>query len=155
MRISHWHDHIDNLITKINQILGYYDELNIVYNWKHSVFFILLWYIIWGDNNNSVLINSLQILENKAAKLMLDAPPLSSATHALKLLNWTPFGIRRHKHRCIVITQEQAKTYIYLKSTETGENKTQAINLQMTTINSIIRLKTPILSQNSRLFQKD
>ena len=31
--------------------------------------------------------NSLQILENKAAKLILDAPPLSSATEALKLLN--------------------------------------------------------------------
>ena len=47
--------------------------------------------------------NSLQILENKAAKLILDAPPLSSATEALKLLNWTPLGIRRHKHRCIFI----------------------------------------------------
>ena len=47
--------------------------------------------------------NSLQILENKAAKLILDAPPLSSATDALKLLNWTPLGIRRHKHRCIFI----------------------------------------------------
>ena len=47
--------------------------------------------------------NSLQILENKAAKLILDAPPLSSATDALKLLNWTPLGIRRHKHCCIFI----------------------------------------------------
>ena len=45
--------------------------------------------IIWGDKNNSVLMNSLQILENKA-KLILDAPPPSSATDALKLLNWTP-----------------------------------------------------------------
>ena len=52
--------------------------------------------IIWGDKNNSVLMNSLQILENKAAKLILDAPPLSSATDSLKLLNWTPLGIRRH-----------------------------------------------------------
>ena len=47
--------------------------------------------------------NFLQILENKAAKLILDAPPLSSATEALKLLNWTPLGMRRHKHRCIFI----------------------------------------------------
>ena len=47
--------------------------------------------------------NSLQIQENKAAKLIVDAPPLSSATEALKLLNWTPLGIRRHKHRCIFI----------------------------------------------------
>ena len=58
-----------------------------------------------GDKNNSVLMNSLQIHENKAAKLIVDAPPLPSATEALKLLNWTPFslGIRRHKHRCIFI----------------------------------------------------
>ena len=59
--------------------------------------------IIWGDKNNSVLMNSLQILENKAAKLILDAPPRSSATDAPKLLNWTPLGIRRHEHRCIFI----------------------------------------------------
>ena len=59
--------------------------------------------IIWGDKNNSVLMNSLQIQENKAAKLIVDAPPLSSATEALKLLNWTPLGIRRHKLRCIFI----------------------------------------------------
>ena len=51
-----------------------------------------------------VLMNSLQILENKAAKLIvLDVPQLSSATEALKLLNWTPLKIRRHKHCCILI----------------------------------------------------
>ena len=37
--------------------------------------------------------NSLQIQENKAAKLIVDAPPLSLATEALKLLNWTLLGI--------------------------------------------------------------
>ena len=47
--------------------------------------------------------NSLQILGNKAAKLIVVAPPLSSATDALKLLNWTPLGIRRHKRCCIFI----------------------------------------------------
>ena len=31
----------------------------------------------------------------------IDAPPLFSATETLKLLNWTPLGIRRHKHRFI------------------------------------------------------
>ena len=37
--------------------------------------------------------NSLQIQENKAAKLVVDARPLSLATEALKLLNWTLLGI--------------------------------------------------------------
>ena len=50
----------------------------------------------------------------------------------------------------IIITQ--AKTYIYLKSTQTGENKNQPTKPQMTSTTSITRLKTPILYQNSRLF---
>ena len=101
MRISHgtiWHNYIDNLMTKINQRLGLLRRVKsylplearcILYT---SLILPLLDYadIIWGDKNNSVLMNSLQILENKAAKLILDAPPLSSATDALKLLNWTP-----------------------------------------------------------------
>ena len=101
-----WHDHIDNLITKINQRLGLlrrvksYLPLEARCTLYTSLILPLLDYadIIWGDKNNAVLMNSLQILENKAAKLILDAPPLSSATDALKLLNWTPLGIRRHKH---------------------------------------------------------
>jgi hypothetical protein len=30
---------------------------------------------IWGDKNNSVLMNSLQVLENKAAKIILNQHP--------------------------------------------------------------------------------
>ena len=107
-----WHDHIDNLITKINKRLGLLRRVKsylplearcILYT--SLILPLALDYagIILEDKNNSVLMNSLQILENKAAKLILDAPPLSSATEALKLLNWTPLAIRRHKHRCIFI----------------------------------------------------
>jgi hypothetical protein len=42
-------------------------------------------------------------LENKAAKLILDLPPLSSATEALATLQWLPLSSRRYKHRCIFI----------------------------------------------------
>ena len=52
----------------------------------------------------------------------------------------------------ILITQEQAKTYIYLEPTQTGENENQSTKPQMTSTTSITRLKTPILYQNSRLF---
>ena len=37
------------------------------------------------DKNNSTLINSFQILENEADKLILDAPPLSLENEALNL----------------------------------------------------------------------
>jgi hypothetical protein len=44
--------------------------------------------IIWGDKNNSSLMDQLQVLQNKAAKTILDAPYLSSSTEALNKLHW-------------------------------------------------------------------
>ena len=44
--------------------------------------------IVWGDKRNSYLMSSLQTLQNKAAKLILDRPPYSSASDALTTLNW-------------------------------------------------------------------
>ena len=44
---------------------------------------------IWGDKNNSILMNLLQVLENKAAKIILDQHPRSSSTKALEDLKWT------------------------------------------------------------------
>ena len=41
---------------------------------------------IWADKNNSNLMNSLQVLENKAAKIILDQYPRSSSTKALEEL---------------------------------------------------------------------
>ena len=52
---------------------------------------------------NVVLMNSLQTLENKAAKITLDELPWYSATEALRRLNWTKLQTRRHNHRCAFI----------------------------------------------------
>ena len=46
---------------------------------------------------------SLQVLQNKAAKLILDRPLYSSATHALATLNWVPLTKRRFQRRCIYV----------------------------------------------------
>jgi hypothetical protein len=46
--------------------------------------------IIWGDKNNTTLMDQLQILQNKAAKTILDARYLSSSTEALSNLHWHP-----------------------------------------------------------------
>ena len=53
--------------------------------------------------NNSVLMNQLQVLHNKAAKIILDAHPLSSASESLLSLNWQPLATRRHLHRCLIM----------------------------------------------------
>ena len=38
--------------------------------------------IVWGDKNNKVLMDSIQVLQNKAAKLVLDRATHSSSTQA-------------------------------------------------------------------------
>ena len=45
----------------------------------------------------------LQILQNKAAKLILDRPWFSSATSALHELGWKPLSNRRFYHRCLYV----------------------------------------------------
>ena len=58
---------------------------------------------MWGDKNNVTLMNDLQVLQNKAAKIILDRPLYSSATDALVTLKWLNLEQRRSYHRCIYI----------------------------------------------------
>ncbi len=90
-----WDEHVDNVIKKVNQRLGvicrvkHLIPLSARLMLYHSLVLPLFDYgdIIWGDENNSTLMNHLQILQNKSAKIMLDLPPRSSATEALNCLN--------------------------------------------------------------------
>ena len=59
--------------------------------------------LVWGDKNNVTLMNDLQVLQNKAAKSILDRPLYSSATDALVTLKWLNLEKRRFYHRCIYI----------------------------------------------------
>ena len=47
--------------------------------------------------------NDLQVQQNKAAKLILDKPKYSSATEALKELEWKHLDHRQYLHRCVFI----------------------------------------------------
>ena len=61
----------------------------------------IVWgYYLWGDKNNKVLMDSIQVLQNKAAKLVLDRAPHLSLTEALSDLNWTNLSTRRQMQRC-------------------------------------------------------
>ena len=42
--------------------------------------------VVWGDKDNVTLMSSLQVLQNKASKIILDRPLYSSASHALATL---------------------------------------------------------------------
>ena len=59
--------------------------------------------IVWGDKNNKVLMDSIQVLQNKAAKLVLDRATNSSSTQALLDLNWMNLSTRRLMQRCFFL----------------------------------------------------
>ena len=59
--------------------------------------------IVRGDKNNSTLMENLQLLQNKAAKIILDRHPQSSATEALDSPGWKQLHLRRRFHRCTTI----------------------------------------------------
>ena len=56
-----------------------------------------------GDMNNEILMQHLQVLQNNAARTILDLPKYFSGTEALVKLGWTPFACRRRFHRCVAI----------------------------------------------------
>ena len=55
--------------------------------------------LVWGDKHNVTLMSRLQVLQNKAAKIILDRPLYSSASHALATLKWIPLEKRRFQRR--------------------------------------------------------
>jgi len=57
--------------------------------------------IVWGDRGNVALMTQLQVLQNKAVRIILDLPPRTSATEALDKLRWR-LRSRRHAERCAI-----------------------------------------------------
>ena len=59
--------------------------------------------LVWGDKHNVTLMTNLQVLQDEAAKIILDRPLYSSTTQTLATLNWLPFEKRRFQRRCIIL----------------------------------------------------
>ena len=106
-----WSDHIESLSRKVSQrrsllrrirhLLPLQARLTI-YN---SLILPLLDYddLIWGDKNNIVNMDHLQILQNNAVQIILDMPKYCSASQALEKLKWKPLSVCRRHHCCIAI----------------------------------------------------
>ena len=83
-------DHLNEISTKINQRIGLLRRVKAFLPTKArltvcNALILPLFdyaYIIWGDKNNLSLMDQLQILQNKAAKTILDAPYLSSSNRS-------------------------------------------------------------------------
>ena len=56
---------------------------------------------IWEDRDNITLVHDLKVLQNKAAKVILDLPNYASPTDALKTLGWPTLSQERLVHRYI------------------------------------------------------
>ena len=56
--------------------------------------------LVWGDKHNVNLMSSLQILQSKAAKIVLDRYLYSSASHVLATLKWVTLD-KRHFMICV------------------------------------------------------
>ena len=101
-------EHIEMIQKKLLQRLGVLRRIKhllpestreVVVN---TLILLLLDYgdLVWGDKANDTLMNSLQVLQNKAAKEILNMRNDDSSTMALQLLNWKPLKLRRQFHRC-------------------------------------------------------
>ena len=55
------------------------------------------------DKDNAVLMNNLQLLQNKAAKTISDRPFHSTAAEALEALGWLTLEKRRLFHLCLYV----------------------------------------------------
>ena len=103
-----WSDHIDSIQTKVAKRLGILKRIRhliprksreIVFN---TLILPILDYgdIVWGDRFNNTLMDHLQVLQNRGAKLILDRSKFSSSSDAIKCLNkWKPLRERRKFHR--------------------------------------------------------
>ena len=86
-----WSDHIESLVSRANRRIGLLRRVKhllphhariTLYN---TLILPILDYadIVWGDKDNITLMNMLQIVQNKAAKTILDLPMYASSTEAL------------------------------------------------------------------------
>ena len=106
-----WHDHIEQLQSKIAKRLGVLKRIkhllpdNARRIYVSTMVISILEYasIVLGDKNDKVLMDSIQVLQNKAAKLVLDRATHSSSTQALLDLNWMNLSTRRLMQRCFYI----------------------------------------------------
>lgn len=70
-------------------------------NFVKSMILPLLDYsdIVWGDKQNKTLMAKVQLLQNKAAKLILDKAKHPLPTEAINVLDWLVLSERRQQHR--------------------------------------------------------
>ena len=143
-------NHVEYMAGKINQRLGLLRRI------KHLLPFMarILFYkslvmplfeyadLVWGDKHNVTLMSSLQVLQNKAAKIILDRLLYSSASHALVTLKWIPLEKRRFQRRCVHVYKclngfINHELTLVTKQHQHNYNTTHKVNLRLPALERI------------------
>ena len=106
-----WSKHIDTICTKINQRIGMINRIRhlLPLHAKLTLYNCLIIPLFdygdtgWGEKNNDTLLGQLQVLQNKAAKVLLNLPPRSSSTEALDHLDLKTLLKIQHFLRCVMM----------------------------------------------------
>ena len=104
-----WSDYVDYISTKVNQRLGILRRIKHLLPIQTRELYIksmilpLFNYsdVVWGDKHNKTLMAKLQLLQNKAAKSILDKATHSSVTEAINELDWLVLSERRREFKLI------------------------------------------------------
>ena len=89
-----WNEHIESLIAKVNQRIGLLNRIKhlLPLNARVALYNALIRPLldfadtIWGDRDNITLMHDLQVLKNKAAKVILDLPNYASSNTRMAYL---------------------------------------------------------------------
>ena len=80
-------NHISRSTLKASYLVNYQSQHD---QYQHDNPFLDYCDIVWGDRNNKLIMDSLQVLQNRAAKVVLD-------------LKWKELRVRRRIHRLIYV----------------------------------------------------
>ena len=135
------HDHVEMMQSKVSQRLGVLKRIkNLLPLYARKLYVMTLIVplfdyasILWGDKNNKVLMNSLQVLYSKAAKLILNQSSWSSSTEAFEQLNWLTLSQRRELQRCVYMYNNvSGETLNFTKGADLHEYNTRNKNILRT-----------------------
>ena len=91
-----WSDHIESLVAKANKRIGLLKCVKccLPHHARITIYNVLILPIleyadiVWGNKDNITLMKMLQIVQNKAAKIILDLPMYALSTEALRTLKF-------------------------------------------------------------------
>ena len=103
-----WSEHVEHVISRVNQRLGLLRKIRHLLPFSarllyHKSLVLPILDHLRLRRHGMGLMNNLQLLQNKAAKLILDRPLYSFATEALSQLGWLSLEYRRLFHRCLYV----------------------------------------------------